>query len=435
MPQLTLQSEQAEVHIRVESAPSSVPNVFALATQIQKWARRLFPALCRAWLQARLAEDLGPRYTREQAFAEGSHRCPDCGGRRAKRKSWRSRKVALPRWGTLQIERPYLRCRSCGRSWAPYDQALGLEGKRTYHWQGLKRPIEQAVQTSYRRAAKAHPESPSSSTLHRRMQKSPSLPLRSRSGSPRDGPRRGASPTTNPTTPAVGTGLADGTRVPAQQADTQHSLVLAHAVRRSQAHPEKGPQQTVLERTGLERTVLAAYAGPEAELPDRLAKNTIRPTTLLGDGRTDLSGTAQLVGRGRWHVPHTAGLLLHRDGTDNPRRRRVRKQVADLVFAEASPSERRRAIARWVWAMRHALPRTARHLLNAADGLARMDAHPEAFVVETTAPIEREMHEVGRRFENGGQWSRQGATAMARWWQLWRHHPNAFDRIFSDAPG
>jgi hypothetical protein len=45
MPQLTLQSEQAEVHIRVGSAPSSVPNVFALATRIQKWARRLFPAL------------------------------------------------------------------------------------------------------------------------------------------------------------------------------------------------------------------------------------------------------------------------------------------------------------------------------------------------------------------------------------------------------
>jgi hypothetical protein len=31
-----------------------------------------------------------------------------------------------------------------------------------------------------------------------------------------------------------------------------------------------------------------------------------------------------------------------------------------------------------------------------------MDAHPEAFVVETTVPIEREMHEVERRLENGG---------------------------------
>jgi len=64
MPQVTLHSEHAEVHIRVESAPRSVPNVFALATRIQKWARRLFTTLCRAWLQVRLAEDLGPHYAR-----------------------------------------------------------------------------------------------------------------------------------------------------------------------------------------------------------------------------------------------------------------------------------------------------------------------------------------------------------------------------------
>jgi hypothetical protein len=96
MPQLTLQSEQAEVHIHVEPDSSSISTVFALAARAEKVAKRLFPALCRAGLQARLAEDLGPRYTREQAFAEGSPRCPDCGGRRAKRKSWRSRQVALP---------------------------------------------------------------------------------------------------------------------------------------------------------------------------------------------------------------------------------------------------------------------------------------------------------------------------------------------------
>jgi len=424
MPQLTLQSEQAEVHIRVEPDSRSIPTVFALADQVQKLAKRLFPALCRAWLQARLAEDLGPRYTREQAFAEGSHRCPDCGGRRAKRKSWRSRQVTLPRWGTLQIERPYLRCRNCGRSWTPYDQALGLEGKRTYHWQGLKRPIEQAVQTSYRRAAKAHPEAPSSSTLHRRMQNAPSLPLREKVADEAgaDESTRDCLPATSgAATAAMGTGLADGTRIPAQRADTQHSLVLAQAVRPSQASGGKS----------LERTVLSAYAGPEAEVSNRLRKNQVRPAALLGDGRTDLSDTAPLVGRGRWHVPHTAGLLLYRDGFRKDRHRRLRKQVTDLVFEEASPSERRRAIARWVWAMRHVAPQAARHLLNAAEGLARMDANPEAFVVETTAPIEREMHEVGRRFENGGQWSRAGATALARWWQLWRHHPDAFDRIFS----
>jgi hypothetical protein len=128
MPQVTLHSEHAEVYIRVESAPRSVPNVFALATRIQKRARRLFTTLCRAWLQVRLAEDLGPRYTRGQAFPEGdlqespqapppgTLQCPECGSRRARHKSWRSRQVAVPRWGKTTVERPCLRCRDCGRS-------------------------------------------------------------------------------------------------------------------------------------------------------------------------------------------------------------------------------------------------------------------------------------------------------------------------------
>ncbi len=417
MPQLTLQNDHVKVHICLDPTSSSIPNVFALAARMQQWIRRLFPLLCRAWLQARLADDLGPRYGRDQRFDAGSSQCPECGSRQAKRKSWRSRQVAVPRWGKTSIERPYVRCRRCGRSWAPYDQALGLKGKRTYHRQGLERPVEQAIQTSYRRAARAHPEAPSPSTLHRRMQKSPPLPLQDES--------TGSSGPSPPATAAVGTGLADGTRIPAQRSDTQHSLVLAHGVRRSSPSRTAGTP-------GLQRTVLAAYAGPEAGLPERLRQNAVRPAALVGDGHVDWSDAAPNVGRGRWHVPHTVGQLLYSDGISGEQRHVLKRQVATLVFEEASAQARRQAIARWVWAMRHVAPTAARHLVNAADGLAELDRTPDQFVVETTSPIEREMHEAGRRFENGGQWSQSGATAMARWWQLWRHHPDAFDRVFND---
>jgi hypothetical protein len=177
--------------------------------------------------------------------------------------------------------------------------------------------------------------------------------------------------------------------------------------------------------------VLAAYAGSEVDLPDRLWENEIRPTSLVGDGHVNWNGAAPQVGRGRWHVPHTVGLLLYRDGLSGEQHHVLKRQVASLVFEDASAQTRRRAIARWVWVVRHVAPRAARHLLNAAEGLAQMDAYPKHFVVETTAPMEREMHEAGRRFENGGQWTKSGATTMARWWQLWRHHPKAFDQIFS----
>lgn len=420
MPQLTLQNDHAEVHICIEPTSSSVPTVFALAARMQMWVHRLFPVLCRAWLQARLADDLGARYERDQRFDAGVAQCPECGSRRAKRKSWRSRQVAVPRWGTVQIERPYVRCRRCGRAWAPYDRALGLKKKRTYHRQGLKRPVEQAIQTSYRRAARAHPEAPSSSTLHRHMQKTPPLPLRDESA--------GFSGPPPPATAAVGTGLADGTRIPAQCSDTQHSLVLAHGVRRSEKAPSRAAGTP-----GLKRTVLAAYAGPEADLPERLQRNVARPSALVGDGHVDWSDAAPKVGRGRWHVPHTVGQLLYSDGISGEQRRLLKRQVAALVFEEASAQVRRQAIARWVWALRHVAPTAARHLVNAACGLAQLDRTPDQFVVETTSPIEREMHEAGRRFENGGQWSQSGATAMARWWQIWRHHPEDFDEAFNNA--
>jgi hypothetical protein len=77
MPQLTLQGEQAEVHIRLEADSRSIPTVFALADRVQRLAKRLFPALCRAWLQSRLAEDLGPRYAREQDAREQDAREQD----------------------------------------------------------------------------------------------------------------------------------------------------------------------------------------------------------------------------------------------------------------------------------------------------------------------------------------------------------------------
>jgi len=57
---------------------------------------------------------------------------------------------------------------------------------------------------------------------------------------------------------------------------------------------------------------------------------------------------------------------------------------------------------------------------------------PEAFTVETTAPVEREMRELNRRFENGGQWTQAGAENLLRWHQVYRHAPEQWAEWFTD---
>lgn len=57
---------------------------------------------------------------------------------------------------------------------------------------------------------------------------------------------------------------------------------------------------------------------------------------------------------------------------------------------------------------------------------------PEAFTVETTAPAEREMRELNRRFENGGQWTQAGAENLLRWHQIYRHAPKQWAEWFTD---
>ncbi|HLR31733.1 MAG TPA: hypothetical protein VK074_04550 [Fodinibius sp.] len=47
------------------------------------------------------------------------------------------------------------------------------------------------------------------------------------------------------------------------------------------------------------------------------------------------------------------------------------------------------------------------HVRASRHGLQEMDEYPEAFTVQTTSHVEREMKELNKRFENGGGWSRK----------------------------
>ena len=164
MPQVALHHDSFDVQMQISSeAPT---NVYDLADQLVELARTLVGKVAEAKLTDRLRKELGPRGTAGNRFEEACEvECPRCGSGAAYRKGTRPKAVEVPRLGTVEVERPYLECRQCGRSYVPYE--AGAPERRRYGQEALRRPIEATMETSYRRGAEAYPESPSERTLWR----------------------------------------------------------------------------------------------------------------------------------------------------------------------------------------------------------------------------------------------------------------------------
>ena len=123
--------------------------MYRLADQLVELARALVGKVAEAKLADRLRKELGPRGTAGNCFGEDcGAECPRCGSEAAYRKGTRPRTVEVPRLGTVEVERPYLECRQCGRSYVPYE--AGVPERRRYGQEALRRPIEATMETSYR---------------------------------------------------------------------------------------------------------------------------------------------------------------------------------------------------------------------------------------------------------------------------------------------
>lgn len=425
MPQISLQHEGFDVQIQMPEHASV--NAYRLADQLVDLARRLVGPGVHAQLTARLHNDLGPRgasgnemddAASSSSPAEASDdtaKCPACGSGAAYRKGTRSRTVEVARLGAVEIERPYLECRACGRSYTPY--AAGLPDRRRYAQPAMQRPIEATLETSYRRGAEAYPESPSARTLWRILQEGPAsapVPL-------------------EPDAEAAqqGTCVADATRIPARGNEAQHSLSIAHAI-----GPDSDGSTSASSRPALQRHPVSARVGPETRL--REAMREVPVSTLVVDGKMNMTGVADCTGRCRWHLPRSVRYLLYNDAVKGALNEQLTREVRQLAHADvANPVAARVAFTRWAAVRRPVAPQAAGHVERAAPQMAvyagtkRADA--PRFNVETTAPAEREMRELNRRFENGGQWTRSGAENLLQWHQIYRHHPERWADWFPDS--
>jgi hypothetical protein len=118
--------------------------------------------------------------------------------------------------------------------------------------------------------------------------------------------------------------------------------------------------------------------------------------------------------------------LLYNDDVSGDRNQQLTGEVRTLAYTDfANPIAAQATLTRWAAVRRQEAPQAAGHVERAAPQIrvyARTDPPPSAgFAVETTAPAEREMRELNRRFENGGQWTRSGAENLLQWHQIYRH--------------
>jgi hypothetical protein len=423
MPQVDLHHDCFDVQMEISGeAPT---DVYDLADRLLELARVLVGKAAKARLAARLREELGPRGEAGSRFEEdGEAGCPRCGSGAAYRKGFRSRTVEVQRLGAVEVERPYLECRECGRSYSPYD--AGLPERRRYARKGLRRPIESTLETSYRRGAEAYPESPSASTLWRRIQREQPLrtdvpPEESSTAEPATG--RLETRQRRDSAPIPGTCVADATRIPAREESAQHSLSIAHAVR---PDPEDGPGG----RPALCREPVAARVGSETRIRDALENVPIQ--TLITDGKMKVGSAAKRTARCRWHLPRSVRFLLYENEVTGSRNQTLTDSIRSVVHGDYPTGHAARsALTRWAAVCRLVAPQAATAVERAAEDIAPYAEAPEAFCVESTAPAEREMRELNRRFENGGQWTRPGAENLLQWHQVYRHAPKRWTRWFT----
>lgn len=391
MPTASVSNPLFDIQIRVHTSKrlSVLQVVFSLFRMVPNLIATTMKTLQETWMR----EDLGPHGTVGNLFEEPGCSCPSCGSHAVNRKDWKTRTPIVPMFGEIEVPQRRVTCRECGSIYRPYEELLGLPRDRQYTMAALVEGIRAAVVCSYERAASLSSSAMSPKTLWRAVQ------------------RTRPNPSSENEEHALV--VMDATQVPKWKESGQITLTLAHEVSR-------GP--VVDGRSTLDRAVVAVAAGKEEDIKECLKDPTIQG--LMHDGKLEVEGLCEREGRCMWHVPYTVKHLLYQDGIKGEANNELRRECAGIMFDESlDPSERETQFTQWVEENKSEAPQSTTHVQNALDGIRNTQQHEELFEVRTTAPMERQMKEVNKRFENGGGWTQRGAESLLWHCQLWLIEP------------
>jgi len=310
--------------------------------------------------------------------------CPSCSSTSLVRKGWRQRIVATSR-GRFRLLVLQVRCRSCGRTFRPWNDRLGLPASRRCLTELETKAVLLGTQVSFSRSAKLLRQltggTMSSEGVRRKIAaRAQSLQL------PKPQPGQ--------------TVLVDATKVKAGKKERGAPVYLAITAQ---------PGRPLHGRPTCHKQLVHLHVGTVGPLKRKL--RMAKPDYLVHDGGDALTDCARSVQRCRWHLGHQLKHYLWQDGVPHGFRSSFQEALMEIMNDSKQGPKR---YAKWAEnLMACGLTTAAGHLQLAASNAFTFLKEP-GFAYIDTSPLEREMRELNRRADIGARWSPIGVENVLK---------------------
>src|SRR5215204_3176715 len=387
---------QIKVELPAEGVNGVIPHLVAQRSAIlQQVVAQVIEHLQEQWIEA-------------VERAEAELICHGCGVVHAGRTGWTRRgrrtRVLQTLAGGLVLPLVQTTCGLCGKTRAPYAEALGLGTPERYSAELRRTLIERVYEMSYRKSARLAQElwgvRLSTSTLHRFVQRTAERVQLT--------PCAGAVPL-----------LADGTKVRAGERAEQEDLRLAFQLLGRSV--QGGRSRAELRLVGL-----AAGLG---SWPAVLRRDCAAPVVIT-DAEASLPAHVRACypeARHQWcewHVGYTLDWSLFEDRVPKKERKRLQSELTGILWGKQGQRTKQRRYARFL----KQLPPRSRKQLERARPHILFDAPSRE---RTTSLVERQMREINRRVNVGVRWSLRGVENLMRLAMTQRHNADDYHRLWS----
>lgn len=310
--------------------------------------------------------------------------CPDCAGDIIIRKGWRKRHLKTSR-GSFKFVVLQVSCKSCGRTFRPLNELIGLPFSRRFLDEFVEKGIRVAVDLSFAKASRII------KSLTRCQISAAAIRQKLHARA------EGLKLDDNVCGKTI---LVDSTKVKSGKkvrGSPVHVAITAH----------KGPKRAG--RPSIKKRLLHLHVGGSGKLRKRLKR--IGADNLVHDGFENLAGCATNVQRCSWHLVHQLKYYLRQDGVRYRLRPFYQNSLKTILWDPENGPEKLKTFIKEL--QNNGLKQSATHLSN-AEHEAFTWINDSGFTYRTTSPLEREMRELNRRADVGVRWSDKGVESVLK---------------------